>query len=235
MDFSLPGRRRLASAGNSGCLSASNQTGGESNDHWLEPSNGAGAAAGHPARVAAWIGTARPAAQSVAAKETVFNVERALERLPYYGVFDFLAFGVEKGTVTLQGYAYQGGLKSAATQAVKRVSGVDEVANSIALLPASQNDDRIRWATFYRIYTDDFLSRYAPGGAIGARYDARQFARFPGMQPYGTYPIHIIVKGGRTTLLGVVDNESDKTVAGLRAREIDGVFGVENELVVNTK
>ena len=184
---------------------------------------------------AAWIGTARPAAQSVAAKETVFNIERALERLPYYGVFDFLAFGVEKGTVTLQGYAYQGGLKSAATQAVKRVSGVDEVANSIALLPASQNDDRIRWATFYRIYTDDFLSRYAPGGAIGARYDARQFARFPGMQPYGTYPIHIIVKGGRTTLLGVVDNESDKTVAGLRAREIDGVFGVENELVVNTK
>jgi hyperosmotically inducible periplasmic protein len=180
-----------------------------------------------------WTGTARPAAQSVAQKQTVFEVERALVRLPYYGVFDFLAFGVEKGTVTLQGYAYQGSLKSAATQAVKRVSGVDEVADRIELLPASQNDDRIRWATFYRIYTDDFLSRYAPGGAMGARYEARQFTRFPGMQPYGTYPIHIIVKGGRTTLLGVVDNESDKTIAGLRAREVDGVFGVENELVVN--
>ena len=56
-------------------------------------------------------------------------------------------------------------------------------------------------------------------------------ARFPGMQPFGTYPIHIIVKGGRTTLLGVVDNESDKTVAGMRAREVSGVFGVENELI----
>ena len=59
------------------------------------------------------------------------------------------------------------------------------------------------------------------------------FARFPGMQPSGTYPIHIIVKGGRTTLLGVVDNEADKTVAGFRAREVDGVFAVENELVVS--
>ena len=180
----------------------------------------------------AWAGAAQPAAQSVAEKQTVFNIERALERLPYYGVFDFLAFGVDRGTVTLQGFAYQGSLKSAATQAVKRVSGVDEVADRIELLPASQNDDRIRWATFYRIYTDDFLSRYAPGGAMGVRYEARQFQRFPGMQPSGTYPIHIIVKGGRTTLLGVVDNDSDKTVAGLRAREVDGVFGVENELVV---
>lgn len=39
----------------------------------------------------AWMGMARPAAQSVAAKETVVNIERALEQLPYYGVFDFLA------------------------------------------------------------------------------------------------------------------------------------------------
>ena len=179
------------------------------------------------------LAVAQPAAQSVAVKETTMMVERALQRLPYYGVFDFLAFGVEKGTVTLQGYAYQGNLKPDATRAVKRVSGVDEVANSISVLPASQNDDRIRWATFYKIYTDDFLSRYAPGGAMSVRRDVRTSSRFPGVQPFGTYPIHIIVQHGRTTLMGVVDNESDKTVAGLRAREVSGVFGVENELVVS--
>ena len=178
---------------------------------------------------------ARPAAQSVAAKETVLQVERALQRLPYYGVFDYLAFGVDRGVVSLQGYAYQGSLKSDAGRAVKRVSGVDEVANSIAVLPASQNDDRIRWSTFYNIYTDDFLSRYAPGGAIGARRDIGESTRFPGMQPFGTYPIHIIVNNGRTTLLGVVDNEADKAVAGLRARDVSGVFGVENELVIDRK
>jgi len=178
------------------------------------------------------ITAARPDAQTVAEKERAFNIERSLQRLPYYGVFDFLAFGVEKGVVTLQGYAYQGSLKSDAARAVKRLSGVDEVANKITVLPASPNDDRIRWATFYNIYTDDFLSRYSPGGVMGARYDVRQFARFPGMQPSGNYPIHIIVQNGRTTLLGIVDNDSDKTVAGFKAREISGVFAVENELVV---
>ncbi|MGH9175350.1 MAG: BON domain-containing protein, partial [Vicinamibacterales bacterium] len=165
-------------------------------------------------------------------KQTTESIRRALERLPYYGVFDFLAFSVDRGTVTLTGYAYRGSLKSEAEAAVKRVSGVDEVANKIAILGPSQNDDRIRWATFYNIYTDDFLSRYAPGGAMAAHYDALQFARFPGMQPFGTYPIHIIVKGGRTTLVGVVANESDKTVAGFKAREVGQVLGVENDLMV---
>jgi hypothetical protein len=32
--------------------------------------------------------------------------------------------------------------------------------------------------------------------------------------------------------MGVVDNESDKTVAGTRAREVPGAFAVDNELVV---
>lgn len=176
-----------------------------------------------------------PLAQTVAEGERVLRVRRALERLPYYGVFDFLAYKVEKGTVTLLGFAYHGDLKNGAEQAVKRTAGVDEVANKIEILPASQNDDRIRWATFFSIYTDDFLSRYAPGGAMAARYDAMQFGRFPGMQPFGNYPIHIIVKGGRTTLVGVVDNEGDKTIAGFRAREVPQVFGVENELMISKK
>jgi len=58
--------------------------------------------------------------------------------------------------------------------------------------------------------------------------------RFPGMEPLGDYPLHIIVKRGTITLLGVLDSEADKTVAGLRAREVPGSFGVENELVVET-
>ena len=55
------------------------------------------------------------------------------------------------------------------------------------------------------------------------------------MQPFGAYPIHIIVKNGRTTLAGVVDNESDKILAGVRAREVPLVFGVTNELEVRKK
>jgi hypothetical protein len=172
-------------------------------------------------------------AQSIGLKQTTLSLQKALERLPYYGVFDFLAFSVDRGTVTLVGYTYTGSLKWDAEHAAKRVSGVDEVANQLEVLPASFNDDRIRQATFYRIYTDSFLSRYTPGGQRGALYEALEFGRFPGRQPFGTYPIHIIVKGGRTTLLGVVDNASDKQLAEFRAREVNGVFGLENELVVS--
>ena len=54
----------------------------------------------------------------------------------------------------------------------------------------------------------------------------------PGVEPVGSYPIAIIVKNGRITLMGVVDSESDKTVAGMKARGVPGAFGVENELTV---
>ena len=159
------------------------------------------------------------------------SVRRMLERLPYYGVFDYIVFRVDRGTVYLAGYSYQGSLKADAEMATKRASGVNEVANKIEVLPASQNDDRIRWATFYRIYTDDFLSRYAPGGEFGVLQELRDERRFPGMQPVGRYPIHIVVKNGRTMLLGVVDSAADRQIAEVRAREVSGVFEVENGLV----
>jgi osmotically-inducible protein OsmY len=54
------------------------------------------------------------------------------------------------------------------------------------------------------------------------------------MEPAGDYPIHIIVKNGRITLLGVVDSESDKTLAGMKAREVPGSFGVDNQLIVES-
>jgi hyperosmotically inducible periplasmic protein len=175
-------------------------------------------------------------AQTLSARETTQSVQRALERLPYYGVFDFMAFNVERGTVTLTGYAYHGSLRSAAESATRRVAGVDEIANRVELLPASQNDDRIRWATFYRIYTDAFLSRYAPGGPDQIRRDLYDSRRFPGMhQPLGMYAIHIVVRNGHTTLFGVVDNAGDRQIAEMRAREVTGVFSIENEIEVAKK
>jgi osmotically-inducible protein OsmY len=170
-------------------------------------------------------------AQSVTADATVRSVRRMLERLPYYGVFDYIVFRVDGGTVYLSGFSFAGTLKADAEMAVKRAHGVVEVANAIEVLPASQNDDRIRWGTYYRIYTDDFLSRYAPGGAYEVLRELRDERRFPGMQPVGRHPIHIVVKNGRTMLLGVVGNAADRQIAEVRAREVNGVFDVENSLV----
>jgi BON domain len=183
----------------------------------------------------ALVASASPFAQAIPRRQTTMSIQEELEGLSTYGVFDFLAFGVDRGTVTLTGYSYSGGLKSNAAKVVKRISGVDEVSNKIEQLPASTFDDQIRWATFYRIYGDDSLSRYAPGG-FSAVYDAVSLSRrFPGLQPFGVYPIHIIVKNGRTTLYGAVDTEMDKRLAELRAREVGGVFSVDNQLVVDNE
>ena len=49
-------------------------------------------------------------------------------------------------------------------------------------------------------------------------------------------PIRIIVKNGHVTLEGVVDNDADKNMAGLRAKGVPGTFSVTNNLqVVSSK
>src|SRR5919198_3282328 len=172
------------------------------------------------------------AAKTAQAKSPVEDLRHELLQLPYYSVFDFLSFKLENGTVTLMGYAYRPTLKTDAERAVRRVAGVDTVNDQIEVLPVSPNDDNLRWQTYYAIYRDPFLSKYAPGGGLlwGHRHPFPGTflplgpSRFPGTEPAGDYPIHIIVKDGRITLMGVVDNESDKNVAGMRARGVHGAF-----------
>jgi hyperosmotically inducible periplasmic protein len=184
--------------------------------------------------LAAGAGTILPAAAPAQDpdRRTVEDVRRALMRLPYYGVFDFLAFQYEKGTVTLSGYTVRPVLKSEAVRALKRVARVDQVIDTVEELPVSNHDEQLRWATFNAIYDDVFLARYVPGGTL-VRFD-RYFsmARFPGMQPFGTYPVHIIVRGGRTLLVGAVDFAQDKQLAEVRAREVPGAFAVESDIMV---
>jgi hyperosmotically inducible protein len=131
--------------------------------------------------------------------------------LPYYTLFDWLAFKVDGNTVTLLGQVTNGSLKKDAENAVKKVEGVERVQNEIELLPASPFDDRIRRAEYRTIYGFAGLYRYAIGSSPS---------------------IHIIVKNGHVTLRGVVDSEADKNEAGIQARTVPGVFDVNNELEV---
>src|SRR3954454_17752190 len=95
---------------------------------------------------------AQAPAQSTSDSATVEDIRKELMQLPYYGVFDFLAFSYDKGTVTLMGYAYHSTLKHDAAQATKRASGVDQEIDKIEELPVSQFDDELRWRTYYAIY-----------------------------------------------------------------------------------
>jgi hyperosmotically inducible protein len=183
--------------------------------------------------------------------EIADKVRIAILKLPYYGVFDLLAFEVHGSTVTLGGEVYRASLKKEAEDAVKKIPGVTQVINKIEVLPVSIDDDRIRMEVFRKIYTDDFLSKYGTpvagldGLRFGRRYWGRGFGTWPGfrtgvwgrtpflgMEPLGNYGIHIIVKQGNVTLFGTVSSEADKTKAGLDARSVFGVHSVDNEIQV---
>src|SRR6266700_3105387 len=98
---------------------------------------------------------ARKAGQDRIVKE----VRHELVMLPYYGVFDNLAFKVDSATVTLLGEVTRPTLKSDAENVVKRIEGVERVDNQIQVLPLSPNDDRIRVAVYRAIYGHPGLDR----------------------------------------------------------------------------
>jgi hypothetical protein len=67
------------------------------------------------------------------------EVRHQLVTLPYYGVFDDLAFRIDGSTVTLLGAVTQPVTKTDAERSVKHVDGVTQVVNNIEVLPLSMN------------------------------------------------------------------------------------------------
>jgi len=94
---------------------------------------------------------------------------------------------------------------------VKHIEGVEKVINNIEVLPPSNQDDRIRRQVYNSIYSYGPLFKYGN---------------------MSVPPIHIIVRNGRITLEGVVDSESDKNYASMRANLVPGTFQVTNNLRV---
>jgi hyperosmotically inducible periplasmic protein len=142
----------------------------------------------------------------------VKEVHHELVMLPFYGVFDNLAYKVTPdGTVTLLGQVSRPTLKSDAENVVKRIEGVERVDNQIKVLPLSPNDDRIRRAVYRAIYGNEVLSQYA-------------LRAVP--------PIHIIVENGNVTLEGVVARQMDKQIAEMQTKSVPGVFSVTDNLRV---
>jgi hyperosmotically inducible periplasmic protein len=165
---------------------------------------------------AAWLLNGGAALNGAAAAQQSENyiqreVLHELRMLPYYTVFDDLKFQVQGTHVTLSGEVVNPTLKSDAVAAVKHIQGVTDVTDDIKVLPLSPDDQRIRAAEYRAIYGEPQLQKYAWAAVQG---------------------IHIIVDTGHVTLEGVVDNESDKNVANIRANSVPGVFSVQNNLQV---
>lgn len=139
------------------------------------------------------------------------EVRHRILMLPYFGVFDYLAYKVDGSTVTLLGQVVRPVTRSDAENSVKRIEGVERVDDQIEVLPPSPMDDGLRRRLYRAIY------------------------RYPALQKYSLgvqKPIRIIVKNGHVTLEGVVDSDGDKNLAGIRANAVSGSFSVTNNLQV---
>jgi hypothetical protein len=139
------------------------------------------------------------------------EVHRSLQRLPYFGVFDHLAYTVEGSTVLLYGKVLNPILKDDAAAIAATAQGVTSVINHIKLLSDAPSDNQIRFAVFGAIYSDPMLGRYAFAGSGGA--------------------IHIVVEGGRVTLEGEVALASDARRIVKQVGTVPRVLSISSHLV----
>lgn len=147
-----------------------------------------------------------------AQERIIREVRHNLLMLPNYGgAFDHIAFRLDGYDVTLLGQVIHATLKDDAERAVKHIEGVERIQNRIEILPPSPGDDRLRLALFRAIYGYGPLQHYGVGS---------------------NRPIHILVSGGHVTLEGIVSNQADKNMAGIRANGVPGAFSVTNNLQV---
>ena len=139
------------------------------------------------------------------------EVRRELVMLPYYTLFDHLAFQVDGESVTLLGKVSRPILKSDAGNVVRGIKGVEKVTNRIVVLPVSGNDARLRLALYSAIYGHSALQ------TLAVRANP---------------PIHIIVENGNVTLEGMAGNDMQKQIARMQAGTVPGVFSVTDNLRV---
>ena len=130
---------------------------------------------------------------------------------PSAPVFNAFEVKVNDGNVTMSGIAYNYPDKASAVALVESTPGVKSLNDEVEVAPTSINDDDLRLALYRKIYGDEQLGRY-------------------GSDP--SKPIRIIVINGHATLYGTVMNEMDRTIAGIRANEVPGLFSVENKLTI---
>src|SRR5690349_14664661 len=87
------------------------------------------------------------------------KVFKELIKLPYYGVFDHIAFKVNGNNVILYGKVANARNKKDAEDVVEDVVGEGNVINNIEILPPSSSDRFIR-ERILRTFADKGLYRY---------------------------------------------------------------------------
>ena len=139
----------------------------------------------------------------------VFNdISAAVNKYPFFTIFDDVSASVENGNVTLTGKVTQPYKRDEIEKRVAKIDGVQHVVNQLQVLPVSGFDEELRYRIARSIYGHSNFWNYA-------------------VMP--NPPIHIVVEHGRVTLTGVVNNEVDRMLARTLASQF-GAFSVTSAL-----
>lgn len=168
--------------------------------------------AGHVSSLRDLVQVAGPEVSDAALAKKLAN-SLAYERVGYGNAFNAVSAGVNRGVVTLTGVVRTPTDEAAYLDLVQRTPGVKDVVNKIEVAPLSTFDDQLRIRLARAIYGDPVLSRYAIDPAA---------------------PIRIVVENGHVALYGTVDNNMDRQIAGIRASQVFGAFGVDNKLMTSS-
>lgn len=135
----------------------------------------------------------------------------AYDEVGFGHTFDAITIGVQDGVVTLGGHVHNYVNRDSALAIASTFPGVKQVNDEMQVDPTSLMDDRTRMQVARAVYGDPELNKYAVNPAR---------------------PIRISVQNGHVELEGVVDSQSDKERAYMRASQVPGIFSVKNDLQV---
>jgi osmotically-inducible protein OsmY len=138
------------------------------------------------------------------------EIVKAMQRYPYYTVFDYLDGRINGGVVTLMGKVTPERDKAGELfERVAKIPGVQDVQNRIETLTPSSGDDNLRRVIARAIFRSAHFQRFST-------------------QP--NPPFHIIVDKSVVTLIGYVQGEIERREMEQIVRHTQGVLRVVNEL-----
>lgn len=139
------------------------------------------------------------------------DVAQALQRYPYYTIWDHIDGSINAGAVTLIGRVTPERDKAGEIfERVAKIRGVQDVQSSIETLTPSQGDQRLRSAIARRVFRSEHFQRFAT---------------------MTNPPFHIVVDNGVVTVVGYVQGEIEKRELVRIVAQTQGVLRVEDQLV----
>jgi osmotically-inducible protein OsmY len=158
----------------------------------------------------ALAGVTHSAAAQVSDQDLVARIAESVVTSPQYGVFDSIDVDVQGGQVRLSGRVTTPAKRVDVATRVQRIEGVRSVKNEIGVLPISPSDDELRFRVARSIYNHPMFWMH-------------------GQRPVP--PIHIVVEHGLVTLTGLVDSDTQRTMAESLA-QVSGSLAVTNRVRV---